>query len=222
MNPSRRGLLRESLPRKSFPLGAALLVGANAVPLAGVLFLGWDLFTIMFLYWAENGIIGLLNIPKILLASGANRGPDPLGGSTPGTESLAAKLARVPFFVLHYGLFWVVHGVFVSALFAPSGGPPQVLPASLAVGVLALFASHGASFLVNYVGRGEYLRVSPSAQMFQPYSRVVVLHATVVGGGLLTLLAGVPAAAIVILVAAKTTLDLRAHLREHRVAQQTP
>ncbi len=48
-----------------------VLVLANLVPVIGVLFLGWDVATILVLYWIENGIVGLLNIPKILLARGA-------------------------------------------------------------------------------------------------------------------------------------------------------
>src|SRR5947199_7622205 len=50
---------------------ALLLVAANAIPLVGVLFFGWSLWTILVLYWAENGIVGLWTVPKILLARGS-------------------------------------------------------------------------------------------------------------------------------------------------------
>jgi hypothetical protein len=199
------------------PLSTVLLLGANAVPLLGVLFLGWDLFSIMVLYWAENGIIGLINIPRVLLASGEITSPaNPVGASfdtstAPSTMSTADKLLMIPFFVFHYGLFWVVHGVFVFALFGPARGPTV----TVALGVLVLFASHAVSFLVNYVGRREYLETSPSQQMSQPYSRVIVLHVTILGGGFLTMLLGAPVAALAILVAVKTAVDLRAHTREH-------
>lgn len=206
--------------RTRLPLSTVLLLGANAVPLLGVLFLGWDLFSIMVLYWAENGIIGLLNIPKILLASGEITHPaTPVGTSFetstfPATVSTADKLVMIPFFVFHYGLFWVVHGVFVFTLFGPAQGPTV----TVALGVLVLFASHAVSFLVNYVGRGEYLKTSPSQQMSQPYSRVIVLHITILGGGFMTMLLGAPAAALAVLVAVKTTIDLRAHIKEHAKA----
>jgi hypothetical protein len=49
---------------------AVLLVAANAVPLAGVLFFGWSLWTILVLYWVENGIVGFWTLPRILLAQG--------------------------------------------------------------------------------------------------------------------------------------------------------
>src|SRR4051794_8906883 len=49
---------------------AILLVVANLIPLVGVLFFGWSLWTILVLYWVENGIVGFWNIPRILLAQG--------------------------------------------------------------------------------------------------------------------------------------------------------
>ena len=37
---------------------AALIVGANAIPLLGVLFAGWDAFTVLMLFWFESAVIG--------------------------------------------------------------------------------------------------------------------------------------------------------------------
>ena len=50
---------------------AVLLVAANLIPLVGVLFFGWSLWTILVLYWVENGIVGFWNVPRIMLAQGA-------------------------------------------------------------------------------------------------------------------------------------------------------
>ena len=62
-------------------LSVALLIAVNLIPLLGVLVLGWGLFGIMVLYWLENGIIGLFNLPKIALASAPGGG---LPYSVPG------------------------------------------------------------------------------------------------------------------------------------------
>lgn len=98
---------------------AVVLVVANAIPLVGVLFFGWSLWTILAVYWVENGIVGLWNIPKILLAQGVLL-PGKVGVGyrawavrpMPG----AGRAALAAFFAIHYGLFWLVHGVFVFAL----------------------------------------------------------------------------------------------------------
>src|SRR5687768_2930272 len=41
------------------------LMATNLVPLFGVLFLSWDTFEIVGLYWIENVIIGGINVLKI-------------------------------------------------------------------------------------------------------------------------------------------------------------
>jgi Family of unknown function (DUF6498) len=63
----------------SSSLTVVFLVAVNLIPLFGVLFLGWGLFAIMVLYWLENGIVGLFDLPKIALASAPVAGPRPGG-----------------------------------------------------------------------------------------------------------------------------------------------
>ena len=63
------------------PVAVALLVLANPVPLAGVLLLGWDLPTLVAIYWAENGVVGVFAVARILTASG------PV--VAPGTQAMA-------------------------------------------------------------------------------------------------------------------------------------
>ena len=44
------------------------LILANAVPILGVLFLGWTVFPLVLVYWLENAVIGGFNVAKMLLA----------------------------------------------------------------------------------------------------------------------------------------------------------
>jgi hypothetical protein len=93
-----------------------------------------------------------------------------------------------------------------------------VPPNWLAIGALALVLSHGASFLVNYLGRGEYRTTSPAGLLFAPYGRLVILHVTIVLGAFLIFAAGTPVAVVALLVVLKTAFDLALHLREHTAA----
>jgi hypothetical protein len=150
------------------------------------------------------------------------------------------------FFLIHYGLFWLVHGIFVFAIptfvgarspaciegsALPPGFPQdlgllaggtcaspfgELVWSNVAIAAVALFLSHGASFFLNYVGRREYLTTSPIRQMTAPYGRVVVLHLTIIFGAMFAAFLGAPIAALIVLVVLKTVLDLRLHLREHR------
>ncbi len=211
------------------------LVVANLFPLVGVLWFGWGVFDVLAVYWVESGVVGLLNVPKILLARGTSEGGAtfsatvngrPLDLSGPDESSLVdgphAYAANVPvaaFFALHYGIFWVVHGVFVlfglPAFAGASGVFAGVDVGAALLGGAAMAASHGGSFVVNFVGHEEYRDVSASRQMFAPYGRVFVLHVTVVLGATLVVTFGSPVVLVALLVALKTGFDVLAHLREH-------
>ena len=204
----------------------AALVVANLVPLVGVLWFGWSMWTILAIYWLENGIVGLFNVFKL---------------ATVG----AGGLVTIPFFTVHYGIFWLVHGVFVWTLptfMAFGGDNPPVVPildpslSSIAVldaaprpdsGIelgnvvfagIFLFLSHGVSFVFNFLRGGEYRTTTPAQLMFGPYGRVVILHLTILFGAFAVAILGISVLPLVILVGLKTALDLAFHLREHRTA----
>jgi len=192
-----------------------MLVLANLIPLAGVLFLGWETFPLVFLFWLENVVVGVFNVLKMLIAAPQN-----------GVNWLA-KAFMIPFFCVHYGMFTFVHGVFVVGFFGKQfrrGAPAPdvdlflrlISEQHLWVAVIALFASHGFSFVWNYLKRGEYQRASLAALMQQPYGRVVVLHVAILGGGFLVMAMGSPVAGLVLLVLLKIALDVRAHVKQHQ------
>lgn len=194
---------------------AIILIVMNLIPVYGVFFLDWKVGYILALYWLENVAVGVINVLKIMTASGHS-------GATDGTKSFL-----VPFFTMHYGIFCLVHGVFVFAIFqegddgrsfgrsfGPFGHAATVLPALLwpAAG---LFASHLFSFFKNYIMGGEYLKKSPALLMIAPYGRVVILHVTIIFGGFVTMLLGSPKPVILLLVFLKIMTDLALHLNEH-------
>jgi len=137
-----------------------------------------------------------------------------------------AKAGMIPFFVVHYGIFTTVHGVFVLTLFGGVHergfpGPTAFFHAVQGAGIwpaaLALGASHAVSFAFNYIGGGEYRTAALASLMSRPYGRVMVLHVVILGGGFLVQALGAPHAAIALLVVLKTGLDLVGHVREHAV-----
>jgi hypothetical protein len=231
--------------RVTSSVGAVVaLVVANAIPLVGVLFLGWNVWSILVLYWLENGIVGVVNVLKMARAEGPDTSDRRAIAQNPVPSS--AKAALIPFFVVHYGLFWFVHGIFVFSLplftgmFHPGSalgfegqfpagdeGLLGLVPGPASVGLdgdailfggIALAISHGLSFWWNFLRGGEYRRVSAKGQMFAPYGRLVALHLTIIVGAMAVATTGAPAAAVAILVALKTGLDLGFHLAEHRTA----
>ena len=201
---------RTKPPAVPLPLSsesAIALVVANLVPLVGVLFFGWDLGSIMVLYWVESGVIAFYTVLKIAIVG-----------------KLAAIVA-VPFFVGHFGGFMIAHFLFIYSLFlrgssgwAPGAGAElYAIFTPIWISIAALFISHGVSFFTNFIGEREYEAANVSGLMHAPYYRVIVMHMTLLLGGWIVMLIGMPAGALVVLLLLKTAVDLHAHRREHAV-----
>lgn len=198
-------------PPVAKPVSAWVLVAANLVPLAGVLFWGWDAFALIALFWMENVVIGVFFILRMLSL-------DPSDLALWG-----AKLFMVPFFCVHYGMFTAGHGFFVFSMLG--GGKYSVSSVEGAADDLGLWlplavlaSSHLFSFLYNYLYRGEFRRAQLTSLMTQPYARIIVLHVAIIFGGFAAMALGSPLWALVILLALKIGLDFKAHVKEHSKA----
>lgn len=204
--PNIGGHVQQALSRPE----ALWIVLSNAIPIYGVLVLGWPAFSLLLFYWIENVVIGGVNALKIA-ASGIGK-PKPLAAFT---------VFLVPFFLFHYGLFCFVHGVFVLAMFSFGsnfeGSPDDVVSvvwrlletdAGLRLGVIALIAVQAAWFLVLWVGAGKWRTVNPLAQMIEPYPRIIVLHMTIFVATIPVLLLGQAWIAVAALAALKCCMEL--------------
>jgi len=217
-------------------ISLATLVLSNLFPLFGFWVFGWSIQGLLLVYWLESGVVGLLNIPKILLAHGAE---------TPSSRSEAAQLTsggrtatlpdppeRVPdtpawrrenrsvavFFTKHYGLFWICHGVFIGIFpLLPMGMAfvqSTAFPAMI-LGFSAFGVSHYVSYRQNYLDNREWQTAQPGRQINAPYSRVVLMHLTIIFGALVMTISNAPTGVLVVMIILKTALDVRGHLREH-------
>ena len=197
------------------------LVTVNLIPLAGVLLFGWDVAALMILYWSENLVLGFYTLARMLIVS-------PLGGCFSGL-----------FFLIHYGGFCGVHGMFIMLTLVDSDFSPfpqetwplflvfpQILfnvssaifadaPAEWIVAFIAMFVSHGVSFLVNFLHGPERDTATLGELMSAPYGRIVVLHIAIIAGGFAVMALGQPVFMLIVLVVLKMGMDLCLHLREH-------
>ncbi len=190
-------------------------MAANLLPLYLVITGQWSLAPVILLFWLENVIIGTLNIIKMLTCSNG------------GVWGIPQKLFMSAFFAVHYGIFTIGHGVMIISLFAgqelPDGVDFSLAMVPFVIGhfellwpALLLFASHFISLISNYYIGGEYRREDVKELMAKPYGRVIILHLTVLVGGLIAQALGQPVFVLVLLVVLKTLLDIAAHQREHR------
>jgi hypothetical protein len=209
----------------------AALIAANLIPLGGVLFAGWDVGLIVLLYWTENIILGFYNILKMATLHAHKLSPHHL-----------AKLFFIPFFCIHYGGFCAGHGFFIIALFDIGNGFDSILnnsswpgpfvflqmllsviihltetlPKEMLLSVLALFISHGISFVQNYIMKKEYTQTSLDELMKNPYKRIVILHVAIIGGAFFILALNSPLPLLIIIILLKISLDIYLHNKEHK------
>ncbi len=189
-----------------------MLVAMNLVPLGGAIFAGWDVGFILLVYWAENLVVGFYNVLKMAIARGGKERWHPV------------SLGLIPFFAVHYGIFCLVHGVFVLVLGQSGksfrGDPIDALLGNLSGGLLwpmlALVVSHGCSFLQNYVGKGEYKTRSVQSLMIAPYGRIVLLHVVILFGGFVVMLFNSPLPLLILLIGLKILIDLFLHAAAHQ------
>ena len=213
-----------------------VLLGVNMIPVGGVLFLDWRVFDILLLYWAENVVIGIINVFRMALAREDRGTGDPRTDRALRVAIAEApekwetahervrrerKITMIPFFIVHYGVFSVVHVVFLFSIFYPSDLVPgfmsmsgyDFLPVFIGIGPIA--ASHLYSFFANFIGKREYRHTTPKLLMQRPYGRVMALHVTILAGGAIVQALGEQVYLLVILVIAKTLGDALFHTREH-------
>lgn len=210
------------------------LIATNLLPLFGVLFFGWDAFYLVLFYWSENLAVGFYTILKIALV----KVPHPI-------EHLG-KLFVIPFFTIHYGGFVGVHGLFILAMFKRSADPMphgntwpcflvfvqlligvihraySLMTPNMRIAMLALFVSHGVSFVQNYLLKKEYAVSKADRIMGEPYPRIFVMHVAILFGGFISAALGSPIGVLVILVMLKTVIDVKMHLREHQKKASIP
>ncbi len=194
-----------SLPKKNRDnISSITLIFFNLIPLYGVLFLGWDQFSIILLYWAENLIIGIFTIAKMSVVGHFPR-----------------ILPPILFFIVHYGGFMFGHLIAIITLFGPRsgnfffGGNMFSYFALIKISIFALFIQHAISFITNFIGKKEYIGMKPTDLFFSGvYNRIVIVHVTILFGAFLGFL--IPGAAgILVMVVLKILVDLWAHRREH-------
>lgn len=186
-----------------------MIVVLNLIPVAGVAFLGWDAGYILLLYWAENLILGGVALIRILTARGD--GPGAKG------EGVRARIGLGCFFMVHYGIFCLGHGVFAASMasqLAPDAAGDGGLWArtfgdrSFQIALAATAILQIVALVRDWWMAGRWRDSSPGLEMFRPYGRIAVLHVTVILGAWGLAALNAPTAAVLVLCLLKLGLEL--------------
>jgi hypothetical protein len=220
-----RGLLHPS---------TLLLLAANSLPIFGVLYWGWDVFVLLMLYWMETAIIGFWMIARITLMPAEALGTMEINGR----QRAASALFLSVFFTVHAGMFMGVHMVFLWSLFSGAWSKEihglgdffrkLVVGTDMWIPLLVLFLVRGLGFLFHVLKPDAIAKLESSfglraaAKPATPddmgsivggfYSRVIVMHLTIIFSAFIAVLFG-SIAPLIIMVGVKTVADVAMHLK---------
>jgi hypothetical protein len=218
-------------------LPVVVLLISNLIPLVGVLYWGWDTFVLLMLYWLETVVIAFWTLFRILVAADVAK--------TFAGEVLL-RIYMVVFFLIHSGGFMAGHFIFLWAFY---GGEwtaklqitqhdifetaprefwnKMVLANGLLIPLIISFVGRGIAFVAEMAKQplwtrlvGEEQRTTNGSLVGALYVRIVIMHLVILGGAALAQKYGA-LAPLVMLIAAKTIVDLWLFVRVDLKAQRS-
>ena len=201
------------------------LLSANLVTIVYAIAGNWDAATVIFIYWAQNIIIGFFTIATITGADTMAIKADLEARDRERGENITLDPRRVRthqyilavFFFIHYGLFHLAYYDFIinEGIF----GPVFFSDPGIWVSCGILFASHLYSFLF-YRTRERQGEEYVNDAFMAPYFRIVPMHLIIGFGAMIILLLGIlgitsTLPVLVLFLLLKTAADLAMHLWKH-------
>lgn len=203
------------------------LILANSVPIMGVLFFDWDYRLVIALFWIENLVIGAFNLVKMFTSMVVNKD---------------FFVITPLFFIVHYGIFCSVHGVFlwgalelgdvpkpemffgvetngIMSLFAEGlavfNGFIELYSPLILLGILSLVLSQSVSFIENFILNGDVFTVKAKDLMAKPYTKIIAMHAGIIIGMFLIAEFGSSIWLLLTIILFKTMVDVWTHVKQH-------
>ncbi len=185
-----------------------ILLAANAAALAVAWYENFSVGELVFVYWLQSVVIGAMQVIRI--AKLRRFVPDLGKTYPPVSESVGIKIWIAAFFAVHYGVFHLVYLIFILVATGGDVGEPLGILACLA----GFLVHHALSLRHNLKSDAEGLP-SLKGLLWQPYPRIIPMHAMILTGVLFWQDAG--PLAILIFGTLKTIADVLMHIHAHRV-----
>ncbi len=185
----------------------ALTILGNALPLLGVMLVGWDIYTLLIFYWCETMIFGFWTVVTI----GFHRDSDANAPWRPDARRQGGSAATV-IVALHAGFFMAIHLFLMNSLYGKEWpGHLSSLGAFVDTFIIGqnLWPMLAGSFLQRALVFWEDHRAnSVTAATVGLYLRIVVMQMVIIFGSWGVLMLGSGLFGLLLLVAMKTVLDL--------------
>jgi len=188
-----------------------VLVLSNLLTIVLAVVQQWDVYVLMWIYWAQSVIIGYFNVHRILglerfTSSGFTINNKPVKRTAEGKRQTALL------FGMHYGLFHLGYMAYLVSVSAVHGGLPLF---GMLVCIFAFYLNHRFSYHYNREREREVIHNIGNLMAF-PYVRIIPMHLMIViGSGFL----GNNSIALVFFLLLKTIADVAMHVIEHAMAR---
>lgn len=190
----------------------------NLVPLIGALLFGWDLPSIVVMYWIETGVIGLVNVLRIRRSMALGRPTADADGSIERPivrVAISGSWLLAPMWLLAYGIFWAILAPFVIQIAnggfyegASQTGWSGASAEVIAWGTVSLVGGQVVAYVLDYVIGRRYLTVTSLELLRDPFVRILIILATIAAGGVGIALIGSPVGFLAAMVVAKTIVEI--------------
>ena len=189
----------------------AILFG-NVLSIWMALTQGWSLHQIMWIYWGQSVVIGVMNVIRMLsLKEFSTEGMRM--NEKPVPETASAKRQVAAFFAFHYGFFHFVYAVFLwqeMPLNEIAAGTAMLMMGC----VSAFVGTHSYSLMHNMTVDFREKKPNLGTIMFYPYMRIIPMHMTIIFGGMFSGLG------LTLFMVLKTLADMGMHMVEHHLFQK--
>lgn len=166
---------------------------------------GWEVSTVLWVYWMQSLIIGLFQFLRILSLKKFSTENLTINNQ-PALPTTQTKSFTAFFFAFHYGFFHFIYAIFLFNFF--TNQPLDFT--QLFLGGLIFFLNHTFSYFHNRVIDKQRVQ-NIGALMFIPYARIVPMHLIIVFGAILG------QSALIVFLLLKTLVDLLMHTIKHRI-----
>jgi uncharacterized protein DUF6498 len=222
--------------RRASRLTAWLLVGANLAVAASALTRRQGYLELLLVYFAETVVIGVLNVPKMLIVALFRDVVATLDDLREAAVRFLVVLLGLLASVVIFTLLWMLLYVAImlvpmlleqadrAAGIAPARGSRGIRP-EMRVELLALALSHVVSFVVNFLFGREFRGGSFIPLVLQPLARtfwIIVVIVLAMAVAFVQPVLSRSTAFTVVVVGAKILVDCRAHLAERRRFRPAP